>query len=482
MNSNDTPHDMERTVLCVSARPDEMLSKFLAACGWQVVHAKTTAIAERMVERDNIKVGLIELPEDCSTQYLSALEGCMRRGEANWVAQIAPGQSDNELVSRFILDYCFDFVTRPCLNERLIFALGHAHGLSNLRKARVAPEPSMGRHEMVGQCEAMQQLYRHIDKCAATDAPVFVAGESGTGKELTARAIHVRSSRSAQAFVAINCAAIPPTLLQAELFGHERGAFTGAVQRKTGRIESAHQGTLFLDEIGDMPHECQAVLLRFLQEGTIERLGGSNEIKVDVRVISATHVDLEKAVEDGRFRSDLYHRLCVLRLVEPPLRERGGDIKLLANYALSMYRQDGARKIRGFSSDAVVAMSNYAWPGNVRELINCVRRAVVMSEGRFITAADLGLPQSSNIPAVTLAEIRSKAEKDAIEQALQRHGYKLSEAAAELGVSRATLYRLMHANRVNQEGAAGRSSADAGTPQDDEDSERELPSLTASNQ
>jgi DNA-binding NtrC family response regulator len=477
MTTTVTPHEMDRTVLCVSARPDEMLTKFLAACGWQVAHAKTTALAERMIERDNIKVGLIELPENCSSQHLSALEACMRRVETNWVAQIEPGQSDNELVSRFILDYCFDFVTRPCLNERLIFALGHAHGLSNLRKMRITPEPSMGRHEMVGQCEAMLQLYRHIDKCAVTDAPVFVAGESGTGKELTARAIHVRSPRSTQAFVAINCAAIPPTLLQAELFGHERGAFTGAVQRKTGRIESAHQGTLFLDEIGDMPHECQAVLLRFLQEGTIERLGGTSEIKVDVRVISATHVDLEKAVEDGRFRSDLYHRLCVLRLVEPPLRERGGDIKLLANYALSMYRQDGARKIRGFSSDAVVAMSNYGWPGNVRELINCVRRAVVMSEGRFITASDLGLPQSANAPAVTLAEIRSKAEKDAIEQALQRHGYKLSEAAADLGVSRATLYRLMHANRVNQDGSR---ASDSAAPQDDEDSERELRSLTAS--
>jgi DNA-binding NtrC family response regulator len=477
MTTTVTPHEMDRTVLCVSARPDEMLTKFLAACGWQVAHAKTTALAERMIERDNIKVGLIELPENCSSQHLSALEACMRRVETNWVAQIEPGQSDNELVSRFILDYCFDFVTRPCLNERLIFALGHAHGLSNLRKMRITPEPSMGRHEMVGQCEAMLQLYRHIDKCAVTDAPVFVAGESGTGKELTARAIHVRSPRSTQAFVAINCAAIPPTLLQAELFGHERGAFTGAVQRKTGRIESAHQGTLFLDEIGDMPHECQAVLLRFLQEGTIERLGGTSEIKVDVRVISATHVDLEKAVEDGRFRSDLYHRLCVLRLVEPPLRERGGDIKLLANYALSMYRQDGARKIRGFSSDAVVAMSNYGWPGNVRELINCVRRAVVMSEGRFITASDLGLPQSANAPAVTLAEIRSKAEKDAIEQALQRHGYKLSEAAADLGISRATLYRLMHANRVNQDGAR---ASDPAAPQDDEDSERELRSLTAS--
>ncbi|RFU44609.1 sigma-54 dependent transcriptional regulator [Paraburkholderia sp. DHOC27] len=492
MSTTASPPDTERTVLCVSATPDETLGRFLAASGWHVAHARTTAIAERVIERDNIKVGLLELPEDCTSQYLSALETCMRRMETNWVAQIAPGQADDELVSRFILDYCFDFVTRPCLNDRLIFALGHAHGLSSLRKAPVAPEPSQGRHEMVGQCEAMQQLYRHIDKCAVTDAPVFVAGESGTGKELTARAIHVRSPRAQNAFVAINCAAIPPSLLQAELFGHERGAFTGAVQRKIGRIESAHEGTLFLDEIGDMPHECQAVLLRFLQEGTIERLGGTGQTNVDVRVISATHVDLEKAVDEGRFRSDLYHRLCVLRLVEPPLRERGGDIKLLANYALSMYRQDGARKIRGFSSDAMLAMSSDAWPGNVRELINCVRRAVVMSEGRFITAADLGLPHVVRTPAATLAEIRSKAEKDAIEQALQRHNFKLSEAAADLGVSRATLYRLMHANRIGNGGTAAPVDAperddshtenrgNGGNGHDKGDSGAGLPSLRAS--
>jgi len=458
MNMTFASADTERTVLYVSNSPDKKLADFLAASAWHAVHAKTTASAERMIERDNIKVGLIELPQDCTSQQLSALASCMRRPETNWVAQIAPGQADDELISRFILDYCFDFVTRPWLNERLVFALGHAHGLSALRQAHVTPEPSLGRHGMVGVCEAMQQLYRRIDKCGTTEAPVFVAGESGTGKELTARAIHERSPRAGRPFVAINCAAIPPTLLQAELFGHERGAFTGALQRKIGRIESAHEGTLFLDEIGDMPHECQAVLLRFLQEGTIERLGGNGPIHVNVRVISATHVDLDKAVEEGRFRSDLYHRLCVLRLVEPPLRERGGDIKLLANYALSMYKQDGARKLRGLSSGAIVAMSNYAWPGNVRELINCVRRAVVMSEGRFINASDLGLPETDNGPAVTLAEIRSKAEKDAIEHALQRHGYKLSEAAAELGISRATLYRLMHADRLHAEPSGGRTS------------------------
>ncbi|SIT41209.1 Sigma54 specific transcriptional regulator, Fis family [Paraburkholderia ribeironis] len=478
MTTSCTPVDTERTVLYVSNSPDQKLADFLAASGWQAVHAKSTAAAERMIGRGNIKVGLMQLPDDCSSQDLSALASCMRRVETNWVAQILPGQTENELVRRFILDYCFDFVTQPWLNDRLVFALGHAHGLSSLRQARVAPEPSLGRHGMVGQCEPMQQLYRRIDKCAMTDAPVFVAGESGTGKELTARAVHERSPRAGRPFVAINCAAIPPSLLQAELFGHERGAFTGALQRKMGRIESAHEGTLFLDEIGDMPHECQAVLLRFLQEGTIERLGGNGQISVDVRVISATHVDLDKAVEQKRFRSDLYHRLCVLRLVEPPLRERGGDIKLLANYALSMYRQDGARKLRGLSSDAIVAMSNYPWPGNVRELINCVRRAVVMSEGRFITAADLGLPEADNRPTVTLAEIRSKAEKDAIEHALQRHGYKLSEAAAELGISRATLYRLMHANRLHQEPAtAGGSNLHAGAHADGE-AQQQASSLT----
>ncbi|HYS64101.1 MAG TPA: VpsR-related response regulator, partial [Paraburkholderia sp.] len=212
MNTTGTPVDTERSVLYVSNLPDQKLADFLAASGWHAVHAKTAAAAERMIERGNIKVGLVELPGDCTSQQLSALASCMRRVETNWVAQIAPGQAENEMVSRFILDYCFDFVTRPWLNERLVFALGHAHGLSNLRHAQVAPEPSLGRHGMVGQCEAMQQLYRRIDKCAVTDAPVFVAGESGTGKELTARAIHDRSPRAGRPFVAINCAAIPPSL------------------------------------------------------------------------------------------------------------------------------------------------------------------------------------------------------------------------------------------------------------------------------
>ncbi|WP_413193935.1 sigma-54-dependent transcriptional regulator [Pararobbsia alpina] len=451
MTKTDNTQDTVRTVLWVSADKDVRQAEGLTEAGWRVVHASTTATAERTLADRDIRVGLVEVSQDCTSQDLAALAAHMTRSETVWIAMISSGQIDDELVSRFILDYCFDFVTKPCPVERLSFALGHAHGLSRLKRATVTPDASLGRHAMIGQCDAMQQLYRRIDRCATNDASVFIAGESGTGKELTARAVHDRSKRVGQPFVAINCAAIPPSLLQAELFGHEKGAFTGALQRKVGRIESAHGGTLFLDEIGDLPHECQAVLLRFLQEGTIERLGGNESIKVDVRVISATHVDLDDGVTQGKFRADLYHRLCVLRLTEPPLRDRGSDIKLLADHALRMYKQDGHRKIRGFSADASVAMMNYAWPGNVRELINRVRRAVVMAEDRVLTADDLGLTAGFETHIETLAEIRSRAERAAVADALKRNAYNLTDAAAELGVSRATLYRLIAANGLQSE-------------------------------
>jgi DNA-binding NtrC family response regulator len=456
MNTVFDPSHAERTVLLVSLKPDSECVDRLVAAGWHVVHAKTPQQVQRTVERGAIHVGLVQLPVDCTSQQLAELESCISQSDAAWIAEVQPGQADNPAVRRFILDFCFDFVTLPCNDERLTILMGHADGLWALRDTASHEKPAPTKSAMIGQCEAMQQLHRGLDKCARNEAPVFIAGESGTGKELTARAIHDRSARAKEPFVAINCAAIPPSLLQSELFGHERGAFTGALQRKIGRIEAAAGGTLFLDEIGDMPHECQAVLLRFLQEGTIERLGGTGPIKVDVRVVSATHVDLMAAIAEGRFRMDLYHRLCVLRLDEPPLRERGGDIKLLAQHALELYRHDGARKIRGFSSDAISAMFNYSWPGNVRELINCVRRAVVMAEGRFITAQDLGLPGMAAKAGRTLAEIRCDAERAAVREALARHAYSLSSAAIELGISRATLYRLLNSSGLRDESPSQR--------------------------
>jgi DNA-binding NtrC family response regulator len=279
-----------------------------------------------------------------------------------------------------------------------------------------------------------------------TDAPVFISGESGTGKELTAVAIHERSVRREQPFVAINCGAIPAHLLQSELFGYERGAFTGANQRKIGRVEAANGGTLFLDEIGDLPLESQASLLRFLQERKVERLGGHGSTPVDVRIISATHVDMQTAMIEGRFRADLYHRLCVLQIDEPPLRARGKDIELLAKHMLDRFKKDASRRLRGFAPDAIAAIHNYGWPGNVRELINRVRRAIVMSEGRQISARDLELGEYVEVAPVSLAQAREAADRQAIELALLRHRGRLGDAAQELGISRVTLYRLLSAH------------------------------------
>jgi DNA-binding NtrC family response regulator len=310
-------------------------------------------------------------------------------------------------------------------------------------------------HEMVGTSAVMQKLFATIRKVANTDAPVFIFGESGTGKELSATAIHRRSLRAKGPFVAINCGAIQPNLMQSELFGYERGAFTGASQRKIGRVEAANGGTLFLDEIGDLPIESQAGLLRFLQQGAIERLGGHEVIPVNVRIISATNIDLENAVKEGRFRMDLYHRLCVLRVDEPPLRERGQDIEILAHHILQRYKNDTHRKIRGFTPCAIQAMYEYAWPGNVRELINRVRRAIVMADSRMISAKDFDLLRWVPPPVRTLEEIRAEAESQAIKLALLRHRNHLSEVAKELGISRITLYRTIRRYGLHSDNEEG---------------------------
>src|SRR5476649_2662400 len=365
-----------------------------------------------------------------------------------WLALLSPAQLEDSTIRRLVRDFCFDYVTLPASGERILNALGHAYGIAALHDGGArdpvnAKSDSNAEGDMIGTCDAMLALFRAIRKVAMTDAPVFISGESGTGKELTAVAIHARSVRRNEPFVPINCGAIPAHLLQSELFGYERGAFTGANQRKIGRVEAANGGTLFLDEIGDLPLESQASLLRFLQERKVERLGGHGAIDVDVRIISATHVDMNAAMIEGRFRSDLYHRLCVLQIDEPPLRARGKDIELLARHMLERFKKDASRRLRGFAPDAIAALHNYSWPGNVRELINRVRRAIVMSEGRAITARDLELAEYVEIVPVSLAQAREAAERQAIELALLRHRGRLGDAAQELGISRVTLYRLL---------------------------------------
>jgi DNA-binding NtrC family response regulator len=441
-----------RQLIYVTREINPQLSAQFDARGWHVQVAHSARDARRALRSDAAVGGLLDLSSRFDSEQIAALEGCLTMPNVGWVAATAPGQLQESGLRRLVRDYCYDYVTVPYEAPRIVDSVGHAYGMVVLGAADEsdATPASMGEGEMVGSCEAMRALFRVVRKVALTDAPVFISGESGTGKELTAVAIHERSPRCRAPLVAINCGAIPPHLVQSELFGYERGAFTGANQRKIGRIEAANGGTLFLDEIGDLPLESQASLLRFLQEGRIERLGGHESIEVDVRVISATHVDMHRAMSEGRFRADLYHRLCVLQIDEPPLRARGKDIELLARHMLERFRKDSTRRLRGFSPDAIAALHNYTWPGNVRELINRIRRAIVMSEGRHITAHDLELGEFVEMAPVSLAQAREAAERKAIELALLRHRGRLGDAAQDLGISRVTLYRLLCAHGMRQ--------------------------------
>jgi two-component system NtrC family response regulator len=297
----------------------------------------------------------------------------------------------------------------------------------------------------------MLKMCRSVEKVAPSDATVLLLGESGTGKELLAKALHQLSPRSAKRFVAINCAAIPENLLESELFGHEKGAFTGANKQTRGKIEFAHGGTFFLDEVGDLPLALQAKILRFLQERVLERIGGREEIAVDVRIVCATHQNLKKLIEEGRFREDLYYRLSEIVIAIPPLRDRHGDAALLAHAFMHKFSRQEGRSIRGFTQDALRAVEAYPWPGNVREMENYVKRAVIMTDGSQIGAEDLGLSAPAGEPEpINLREVRDEAERNATIKALSRADGNIRAAAELLGVSRPTLYDLVERHGLKQ--------------------------------
>ncbi|MBC8412061.1 sigma 54-interacting transcriptional regulator, partial [bacterium] len=307
---------------------------------------------------------------------------------------------------------------------------------------------------MLGQCSEMNSIFETIQKVATTDATVMVTGESGTGKELVARAVHEKSGRNSGPFIAINCGAIPEELLESELFGHEKGAFTNAFAQQKGKFEYAEKGTLFLDEIGEMSTRLQAKLLRFLQERTMQRVGGRKDIEIDTRVIAATNIDLEAAMKDGSFREDLYYRISVISINIPPLRDRGADITLLASVFLDKYTAMFNKKIKGFSPEALEALGNYTWPGNVRELENKLQKAVITADGVIIQPEDMGLDKESRAnfsndrlkdryAGITLKEARKRLEMDLIGGVVERHRGNIKRAAEELGVSRPTLYDLI---------------------------------------
>ncbi|MEX0730982.1 MAG: sigma-54 dependent transcriptional regulator [Aquisalimonadaceae bacterium] len=419
----------------------------LSRQGWQMMPALTPDHAWALDREHDFRVGVIDLSAaELSEEWRDFL---LAYQHIRWIALLGRQSLERASVTKTIYDHCHDYHLLPIDGLRLSYSLGQAWGMAELCKQR---EPAAAEHRMVGRSEPMRRILRLIPRIAVVEAPVLVQGESGTGKELAAQAIHQSSRRAAGPFIAVNCGALPGALVHSELFGHERGAFTGATQRRIGRIEAANGGTLFLDEIGDLPLELQVNLLRFLQEGTIERLGAARSMSLDVRVITATHINLEQAVTKGAFREDLYYRLNVLRLTIPPLRERSDDIPLLAEHAFRQFLSESDGGVRGFSPQAVEAMQAYDWPGNVRELINRIRRATVLCDHPLITPSDLDLdrPQlQAQRRIVTLAKAREEAEKAAIQAALARYKHNYSLAARLLGISRTTLYRMLQRHTLD---------------------------------
>ncbi|MGC6400146.1 PEP-CTERM-box response regulator transcription factor [Sphingomonas sp. FW199] len=364
---------------------------------------------------------------------------------------VASGHGARESALRAIDMGAFDFYAKPIDIDALGLIVArafHVHALE-AENRRLRERPDGDRASIGGIITAapeMQKVTRTIERVAAADVSVMLLGASGTGKELLARGLHDASRRAKGAFVAINCAAIPETLLESELFGHEKGAFTGAVKTTEGKIEQAHGGTLFLDEVGDIPLPLQVKLLRFLQERVIERIGGRRAIPVDTRIVCATHQDVDAMVADGRFREDLYYRLAEIVVPIPALAERTGDAGLLARHFLRKHAASMNAAVKGFTPDALAAIDAWGWPGNVRELENRVKRAVIMADGARVTAADLDLAEpGEGDDAINLKAMREIADRRAIRRALARTNGNISGSAKLLGISRPTLYDLIKA-------------------------------------
>jgi two-component system NtrC family response regulator len=370
---------------------------------------------------------------------------------------VLTGQNDRSNALKAISMGAYDFFAKPFEPEILALTIERAFRLHELQEENrrlqdaAAGAVSSG---IVTRDPEMMRVCRTTEKVAPTTATVLLLGESGTGKELVARALHEHSQRRKERFVAINCAAIPDTLLESELFGYEKGAFTGAVKQTPGKIETANKGTLFLDEIGDLPHPLQAKLLRFLQERVVERIGGREEIPVDVRIVCATHQNLKELIVQGKFREDLYFRLAEIVLEIPPLRRRQGDVSLLAHAFVRRLAQQQKRGAMTLAPDAIDAIEAHAWPGNVRELENCIKRAVIMADGSSIRAADVGLGAPQKEEVFNLRQVRDEAEKQAVLRVLGRVNGNLSKAAELLGISRPTLYDLLERFGLRQPAAA----------------------------
>ncbi len=440
--------------------------KWAVAADYQVALAEDRKEAIERFSEHRPQVVLLDLglppnPND-TTEGMATLAALLTLDRSAKIIIIS-GQSDRENAVRAIGAGAYDFLSKPLDVEQLRQLLQRCVFVSELEREyrQLQDEERPGMFEgMLGSNEKMEEVFKIVGKVSKATAPVLILGESGTGKEMIANAIHRRSPFSKKPFVAINCNAIPENLIESELFGYEKGSFTGANSQKIGLIETAAGGTLFLDEIGDLPPPMQVKMLRFLQEKRIQRVGGRQEIEVDVRVLAATHVDLTAAIKEGRFREDLYFRLAVVVCKLPPLRERGDDVILLAQDFLKRFGKQNGRDNLSFDPQALKAISRYPWPGNVRELQNRIQRSVIMTDGRRITCEDLEIPIGAGggdtgtpmaagttgdvSSAGGLKEARENVERELVNQALERTDGNISAAAKELGVSRPTLYELMN--------------------------------------
>jgi two-component system NtrC family response regulator len=437
---------------------DPGLQKQLKWCfdGYDVQVADTRSSAIAALRRYEPAVVLQDLglppdPEGVSEGFATLLE--ILRLAPNTKVIVVTGQLDKENAVKAVGQGAYDFYQKPVDTDvlRLIVQRAfHIYELERDHRVLVQNKVHMPLDGVIATSDSMMKVCRMIEKIAPTKATALLLGESGTGKELLAKALHVLSPRAGRKFIAINCAAIPDTLLESELFGYEKGAFTGAIKQTPGKFEVADGGTLFLDEIGDMPVALQAKLLRFLQDKVVERIGGREPISVDVRVVCATNKDLPALVESGGFRQDLYYRISEVTVRIPPLRERPGDAIVIAQTVMERRAREHGRSLRGFTPEALKAIQAYPWPGNIRELENRVNGAVIMAEGKHIGLADLQLSDvvTGGVDWLNLRAVRQRAESDAIRQALAFSHGNLSKAAEMLGITRPTLYDLLEKNSI----------------------------------
>jgi two-component system NtrC family response regulator len=442
--------DAKPKILLVEDDPGLQKQLKWSLSDYELVVADDRDSAITQLRRHEPAVVLLDLglPPDAdgATEGMATLQQILSLAPTTKII-VVTGNLDRSNAVQAIRLGAYDFFQKPFDPDTLALMIAralHLHALENENRMLLAKQSGSALRGLITSSDSMLKICRTVEKVAPANVTVLLLGESGTGKEVLAHGVHDLSPRAGKRFVAINCAAIPDTLLESELFGYEKGAFTGAAKQTAGRIEYANEGTLFLDEIGDLPLPLQAKFLRFLQERVIERLGGRGEIPVDVRVVCATHRDLTGMIKEGSFREDLYYRLSEITVQIPPLRERPGDAILLAQAFLERNVHELGRNIRGFSPDALNALEGHPWPGNVRELENLVKRATIMADGTQITASDLGLaPGHADPQPLNLRQARENAERQAISRALAQTDNSVAQAAELLGITRPTLYDLM---------------------------------------